>query len=262
MSPSTDTTYRHVQGLSRGLSILRALNETDSGNATPRELSAKTKLNRTTVKRILETLAEEGYVRPCDYDGSYGLAPEVLLLSSGISQELNLLHHASPVMRQLGEETGWSLRISTPQNESMVIRDSNHPSSSLSFESWRGLRSSLPILLTAAGRAYFANSDAEERSRIVEGVRRMKCEQTALANNDRLVEQLTRRVLEDGYAINDGDWGERRLGAVALPIRARSGAVVASLSMLYTRQAVSMNDIDNEFLPALRRSVSCVEAHL
>lgn len=262
MQQSIDTTYRHVQGLSRGLAILQALNDADSGEATPRELSQMTRLNRTTVKRILETLAEEGFVRSCDCDGRYGLSPKVLLLSRGAPEDARVLSCCAPVMRQLGQDTGWSLRITTPKKDSMVIRDSTHPRSNLSFESWGGLHHSLPMLLTAAGRAFFANSSAPDRERIVDEIRSHRDEQSALANNGKLVDQLTRRVLDDGYAINDGDWGERRLGAVALPIRGQDGRAVASISMLYTRRAVNRATIDDEFVPALRRSVASVESQL
>jgi DNA-binding IclR family transcriptional regulator len=77
-----------------------------------------------------------------------------------------------------------------------------------------------------------------------------------------LQDELVRRVLDDGYAINDGDWGVRRLGAVGLPIRNREGRVQASICMLYTRRAVTQQLIENEFVPALRASVDCIEACL
>ena len=54
----TGARYAHVQGLTRGLMILRALNESN-GWATPRELSEQTTLHRTTVRRILQAANRE-----------------------------------------------------------------------------------------------------------------------------------------------------------------------------------------------------------
>jgi len=56
MRPSTGANYRHVQGLSRGLAILRAINRSPNGWITIAELAALTGLHRTTVRRMLETL--------------------------------------------------------------------------------------------------------------------------------------------------------------------------------------------------------------
>jgi IclR family mhp operon transcriptional activator len=53
----------HVQGLSRGLAILHAINLSPEGWASIADLSAMTGLHRTTVRRLLETLQAEGYVR-------------------------------------------------------------------------------------------------------------------------------------------------------------------------------------------------------
>lgn len=262
MQNSSDPTYRHVQGLSRGLLILRALNSYGPNGASPRQLSEAVQLNRTTVKRLLETLVCQGYVRPCDCEGNYGLSPEVLALSSGVTHEAHVLCHASPVLKDLAQRTGWSLRISVPQTDCVVIRDSSHDYSRLSFEPWGGLHRRLPILLTAAGRALFAHFDEADQKQTVELLCQRQDEQSPIARDVKLLGALTRRVLDDGYALNDGDWGDRRLGGVGLPIRGRDGRVLASMSMLYTRRPVTRHTIDTEFVPELRNSVTRVEALL
>lgn len=258
----TDATYRHIQGLNRGLQVLQALNQFDAGGAAPRELAELTGLNRTTVKRILETLVTEGFVRAADARGSYGLAPKVSSLSRGLTDEARLLHHAVPAARELGDATGWSLRISTPQDNAMLIRESTHRDSTLAFEWSGGVRSRIPILLTAAGRACFAGCDDTARQRIVERLRAQQDEQTCWARNDRLLEQLTRRTLDDGFGLNEGDWGERKLGAIGVAIRQPDGHAIGSLSMLYLRRAVSRPTLENEIFPALRRCVDSIEHRL
>ena len=55
----SDTAYARVQGLARGLAVLRALNLDVSGAASVRSLSESTQLHRTTVRRLLETLTLE-----------------------------------------------------------------------------------------------------------------------------------------------------------------------------------------------------------
>ena len=63
MRPSSGAIYRPIQSLVRGLSILQAINRAPDGWASIAELSKQTGLHRTTVRRMLETLQAEGYVR-------------------------------------------------------------------------------------------------------------------------------------------------------------------------------------------------------
>ena len=58
-----DTDYKDVRSLSRGLTLLQALNRAPGGTATTTSLSQSCNIHRTTVKRLLETLRADGYVR-------------------------------------------------------------------------------------------------------------------------------------------------------------------------------------------------------
>ncbi len=70
MNIDRDSDYKTVRGLTRGLALLNALNRLDGG-ASPTRLAELTGLHRTTVRRLLETLQEEGYVRRSDSDDSF-----------------------------------------------------------------------------------------------------------------------------------------------------------------------------------------------
>ena len=72
-----------VQGLERGIEVLRALNASTGGRNSVARLSAETGLHRTTVKRLLETLKHLGIVRYLDDSNEYCLALNVLQLSEG-----------------------------------------------------------------------------------------------------------------------------------------------------------------------------------
>lgn len=78
--------YKNVRGLSRGLALLNVLNRVDGG-ATVARLAELTKLHRTTVQRLLETLHAEGYVRRSKSDDRYCLNLRVRELSEGYRDE-------------------------------------------------------------------------------------------------------------------------------------------------------------------------------
>lgn len=261
MRQLNNSPYQPTQNLSRGLLVLRAMNEAPGGNATPRDVSEWTGLNRSTVKRLLETLVGERYLRPCGEDGSYALAPALIELSRGLTEEPQLVEYAGTVLSGLGESTGWSLRLTTPWNDRMMVRKSTHPRSRLSDTFSVGVRNSLPIMLTAAGRAFFASGDATHQRRLLAYIGDNPGEQTVLARDHRLVELLKQRVQDDGYGTNDGDWGERQIGAIAVPVRNADGRPLAAVSMIFPRSA-GKTTIEQEFLPALKASAAQIETRL
>ncbi|MGA0525634.1 helix-turn-helix domain-containing protein, partial [Escherichia coli] len=62
MQNNDKTEYKTVSGLTRGLLLLNMLNKLDCG-ASVGLLAELSGLHRNNVRRLLETLQEEGYVR-------------------------------------------------------------------------------------------------------------------------------------------------------------------------------------------------------
>lgn len=86
MRESRQADYKTVRGLSRGLLLLNLLNKFDGG-ATVGTLAEFSGLHRTTVRRLLETLQEEGYVRRSQSDDSFRLTLKIRQLSEGFRDE-------------------------------------------------------------------------------------------------------------------------------------------------------------------------------
>ena len=76
MQNNEQTEYKTVRGLTRGLMLLNMLNKLDGG-ASVGLLAELSGLHRTTVRRLLETLQEEGYVRRSPSDDSFRLTIKV-----------------------------------------------------------------------------------------------------------------------------------------------------------------------------------------
>jgi IclR family mhp operon transcriptional activator len=249
------TTYTNVRGLARGLQVLRALNAMECGRATSQQIADLTGLHRTTVRRLLETLMEEGFVRRSTSDDSFRLTLAVRSLSEGFTDTERIATVAPPIMGQLLQRVAWPSDLTTPDGDAMIIRETTHRFSQLSFHrAMVGRR--LPILLTAAGRAYFAMCPDEEREDILELLRAGVGgeEQQALAKNDALVRKLIQRVRQDGFGSNHGDWtAQARIGAVAVAIRADE-RVLASLNVVFLSRAVSLVDATRRYVPELQRA--------
>ena len=77
------------------------LNRSANGWASIADLSASTGLHRTTVRRLLETLQSEGYVRRSASDDSYRLNLKVRQLSDGFTDDEWISEVANPVLGEL-----------------------------------------------------------------------------------------------------------------------------------------------------------------
>ncbi len=249
------TKYANVRGLARGLQVLRALNAMENGRATSQQLSDATGLHRTTVRRLLETLVEEGFVRRSASDDTFRLTLDVRSLSEGFTDDERIATIAPPIMGRLMQRVVWPSDLTTPDGDAMIIRETTHRFSPLSFHrNMVGRR--LPMLLTAAGRAYFAACPEAEREDILELLRSgVGGEQQAkLASDNTYIRNLVRQTLADGFGSNHGDWSDqRKIGAVAVAI-AVHGRVLGSLNVIYLQQAITRAEATRRFVPELQEA--------
>lgn len=87
-------------------------------------------------------------------------------------------------------------------------------------------------------------------------------QQQAIACNDVLVGALIRRVREDGYGSNHGDWNaQAKIGALAVPI-STAGVVKGSLNVVFLNRALSLKEAERKFLPELQLAATEINAAL
>ncbi|GAA4026696.1 DNA-binding transcriptional regulator [Actimicrobium antarcticum] len=250
-----DTQYKTLRGLTRGLDLLRVLNAVEHGRASIADLSSGTGLHRATVRRLLETFIADGYVRRSESDDRYQLTLKVRELSEGFTDVEWISKISTPIMGELMQKVVWPSDLSTLSGDAMIIRETTHRFSPLSFHrSMVGRR--LPILLTASGRAYFAFCGDDEREQIVQMLRSQDDEQGRLAADARFTANLVKRVRADGFSSNEGDWAtEKKVGAIALPVISQ-GRVVACLNIIYLSRALSTKDAVRKYGSALQEAVT------
>ncbi|NLH80238.1 MAG: DNA-binding transcriptional regulator [Phyllobacteriaceae bacterium] len=252
--------YKQVQGLSRGLSVLRALNAAAGGWASIRELGAATGLHRTTVRRLLETLMREGLVRRSTSDDSWRLTIEVRGLSEGFSDDEWISQIATPVLGDLLREVVWPSDLTTLDGDAMIIRETTHRFSPLSFHRDM-VRVRMPLLSTAAGRAYLAFCPEEEREGLLARLAAAPNPPPFLADR-RVVDRLLDATRERGIASNVGEWSsERKITAIALPIFHRD-KVAGCVNIVMLRKAIALETAIEKYAGPLRRAVAAIEARL
>lgn len=257
MSTGSESEYKTVRGLTRGLQLLNTLNRL-SGGATPTQLAELTGLHRTTVRRLLETLQDEGYVRRSESNDSFGLCLKVRELSEGFRDDLWISALAAPLLAELLQEVVWPTDLCTLDVDSMVVRESTHRFSRLSFHrSIVGRR--LPILMTATGLAYLAFCPEAERERIIELLASRDDEESRLARDPVALDNLLRKTRHRGYGENYAAWfQEEKIASIAVPIRGRQ-QLLGCLNLVYVAKAMTIEQAVARYLPALQRTAQRIE---
>ena len=146
--------YR-VRSLSRGLSVLAALNA--RGSSTLAELSLDVGLAKPTTFRILKTLLEDEYVTMEVGSGIYRPAARVSSLSSEFEETAWFVEHTRSHLAALAEKLVWPLSVSTLARTRILVRGNTDSTNALAVGKLKpGM--TLPILETASGRVLLAFS--------------------------------------------------------------------------------------------------------
>ena len=242
--------YKDVRSLARGLDVLKALNRASGGMASTTELADACGMHRTTVKRLLETLRAEGFVRRGERDGQYYLTFEVRRLSEGFEDEAWIEQVAAPLMRSAVRELLWPCDLGTMESGFMVVRESTHRFSALS-QHRAMIGEKMPVFVTALGRAYLAACSDEQREALLALLAQRTDWIGEMARDTQAVADTVRETRERGYAVNEGEWiREQHFAAVAVPVRCGE-RLLGVLNMVFPKAAVPPADLQKRFVPAL-----------
>jgi IclR family transcriptional regulator, mhp operon transcriptional activator len=233
----------------RGLDALTILNLRDG--ATVSEVAHEIHLPRTTVYRILETLCSAGFVFRDAADDRYRLTILVRGLSDGFDDEAWVTQIAKPSIYDLCRDIVWPVSIATLSGTSMLVRESTDHSSPLAIERYSaGFRT--PLLTTATGRVYLANSPATQQDTLIDVLARSNKEEDKLARARAELQRILADIKAAGYATATRT---RRLieeANLSVPVLLHD-RVLASLTVRFAASAVPLKSGLERFLPKLRQ---------
>jgi IclR family KDG regulon transcriptional repressor len=207
------------------LSILECLGTVHEIGLT--DLAKKLGLGKSSVHRLLATLAKRGYVEKNSQSDRYQLTYRLFAVGSRAAGRFGLREVAQPVMERLGSETGETVNLGVLdgfRTVSLHLVESAHP---LSIHMRIG---GVSAHATATGKILLAALDAKEVARRMKGRRLERLTQRTVRSRSALLAELV-RVRAQGFAVDDEECslGLRCVGA---PIRDHRGTVVAALSMV------------------------------
>lgn len=253
MESQAETGY--VQSLARGLAVIRAFDESRP-EMTLSEVARTADLSRAAARRFLHTLVQLGYVWT---DGRvFALTPRVLELGFAYLSSASLPEIAQPHLERLVAEVHESASVSVLDGDEIVYVARVPTSRIMTVSINIGTR--FPAYATSMGRVLLAHLPHEELDEKLGDIRLEPLGPHTVASVDALRDELD-RVRRDGFALVDQEL-EAGLRSVAVPIRSRSGRVVAAANVSSHAGRTSTEHAREVLLPRLSETVQKIEADL
>ena len=251
-----------IRSLSRGIAVLQAVNR---GSAlSMMEIARSSEVPYPTACRIVQTLLHEGLIEREPSRKRYRPTALVQGLAHGFQGDARLVQASRAHIVDLTRRVGWPISLSTYVGHSMVIRDSTHALTTLTFNHYHpGF--TLPILECAAGLVYLAHVSPGERQDLIRALkllpRRANAHVIDMIEHGSLVEDVRRQ----GYAtrgFNQFTNNPGKTSSIAVPILNREGAVLGTLTLAFFASATRMSDAVAQFTRPLVATADAIRAEL
>jgi IclR family mhp operon transcriptional activator len=139
----------------------------------------------------------------------------------------------------------------------MMIRETTDRESPLALERYSaGVR--VPMLGSAAGRAYLAYCRAQERDALLELLSRSPLPEDRMARSRIEVERILNETRTQGYGMTHRARRVSEEISLAIPVRAKD-RILATVTVRYAATAVPLRTAVEQFLPKMREVARKIE---
>lgn len=249
-----------IRSISRSIAALKAINR--HGSLSMMEISKASEVPYPTACRIVQTLVYEGLIEQEPARKRYRPTAMVQTLAHGFQHDDRLVKTARPHIVALTKRVGWPVSIAIRVGRNMMLRDSTHANTSLTFEQYYpGF--TLPILDSASGKLSLTFASKEEREMILKWMRvsqeiDLQYLATAQASLD------VDRIREQGYAVqgrNHFNLTPGKTSSIAVPIFL-NGVFEAAMTMVFFVSAMKLDAALENYLDDLLGTAAAISHDL
>jgi IclR family mhp operon transcriptional activator len=248
-----------IRAVSRSIAVLQCVNR--HGSLSLMEIARAVDLPYPTTFRIIQTLLYEGLIECEPTRKHYRATQLVQTLAAGYREIGNLLTRARPHMAALTRKLCWPVSLATHVGQSMMVRDSTHSETSLSFSNYEP-GYTLPLLECASGHVHLAHVSDAERLGLLAGLEAMERRSSMLEmfKGDKLVA----RIRADGYATFDRNPHSAvpgKTSSIGVPLF-EGERVAGVLVLVFFASAMSTSEAVRRYVDDLKASAAQISQEL
>lgn len=218
-----------IQSIKRAFDILKTVGEQpDSVSLTA--IATRLQLPKSTVSRMLSTLASLGAIEKLGGRDGFRLGPEILALASNAPYPRNLAAIARPFLQHLAQATGETVTLCVPDGDHAHYIDQINSARSILITDWR--RQKLPLHAASDGKLFLTQWSEDGLRRYLSRVL-PRYTPTTLTTSTALRKEL-KAIHKKGYSWTDGEYDDDIVG-VAAPIRDGEDTIIGSICVFGPR---------------------------
>ncbi len=208
------------------------------------------------MRRLLETLQEEGYVRRSPSDDSFRLTIKVRQLSEGFRDEQWISALAAPLLaiccaKWYGRRVHAGLLMQWWYAKPLTV------SAAYPFTGQWSV--TFAASETASGLTWLAFCPEQDRKELIEMLASRPGDDYQLAREPLKLEAILARARKEGYGQNYRGWDqEEKIASIAVPLRSEQ-RVIGCLNLVYMASAMTIEQAAEKHLPALQRVAKQIE---
>ncbi|WP_027167669.1 IclR family transcriptional regulator C-terminal domain-containing protein [Mesorhizobium sp. WSM3224] len=242
----------HVGSLERGLAVMEVLARHPSG-MTLTEMAEEAGLTRAGARRFLLTLVATGYATQSGR--LFSLSPRLLTVARTWLGGASLWTFAAPIMREVAGKFDEACNAAVLSGEDVVYVARIPGRRILSVALDVGTR--LPAYCTSMGRVLLSGLAADELKTFLAQATIDRRTPKTITGRAALGKAID-KARADGFAIVDEEL-ELGLRSIAVPIVDRAGRTVAAINISTQSARFSVEAMERDILPVLRKAKQRVE---
>jgi IclR family transcriptional regulator, KDG regulon repressor len=224
-SPLASTPKYPVQTLEKALEVIEILKNGPSEGLRIKELSDKLGMGKSTVHRILDTLAAYRYVEKVSGGTKYRLSWKLFEIGNVIPRQRNLENIDVDILRNVCEKFRETVNLGIRVNSTLVIVSKVDPQQ-VAIKAGLYVGEQEPLHATAMGKVLICEQNISE----IFNVEPLEQYTPRTITSLEALEEHLKLVREQGYAVDDEEYSIG-LFCIAMPVRNYNSDIVAALSI-------------------------------
>jgi DNA-binding IclR family transcriptional regulator len=248
-----------VQAVERALTILEVLSKAGSP-VTVTELAEQTRLNISTVHRLLSTLSVKGFVEQEFGSSKYKLAMKMFGIGNAALYSTDIQTLARPFLEELVARCNETVNLAILDGSEVVYLDQIESTNMVIVKMFAKAGSRGPAHCTGAGKVLLAGLPDDKLDKVLQQLQMEQYTNETIVDLEIFKKELE-RVRQQNYAF---DLGERDEGVrcVAAAIKNHEGKTIAAISVSGPSSRITNYYLNNELVDIILDVADKISAKL